>query len=173
MGNSRQRPFKHYACQPFDSLSSRTPIATSTVTATTRRFMRCSSMRVTTPILPLAGSGCNADRNGSPEVPYRTRRASQRTAARRGWSSASTTVPVAASISSSACARRVGVLRPTAGWQAVQCESSRLTRVRGVPLIEAAGSRVDLLHTRLLPQGSGKFLQGDQYTSPSTNSGLS
>ena len=27
---------------------------------------------------------------------------------------------------------------PTAGWQAVQCEGLRLTRVRGVPLIEAA-----------------------------------
>ncbi len=46
-----------------------------------------------------------------PSIPCLTRRASQRTAARCGWSSASTTVPVAASIRSSACARRTGVLR--------------------------------------------------------------
>ena len=50
-------------------------------------------------------------RNGSPEVPCRTRRASQRTAARCGGSSASTTVSAAASIRSSACVRRTGVLR--------------------------------------------------------------
>jgi len=50
-------------------------------------------------------------RNGSPRVPCRTRRASQRTAARCAWSSASTMVSAAASIRSSACARRTGVLR--------------------------------------------------------------
>ena len=45
--------------------------------------------------------------------PYRcrTRRAGQRTAARCAWSSASTRVLVAASIRSSACAKRTGVLR--------------------------------------------------------------
>ena len=50
-------------------------------------------------------------RNGSPEVPCQRRRARQRTAARCGWSPASTTVSAAASIRSSACARRLGVLR--------------------------------------------------------------
>ena len=46
-----------------------------------------------------------------PIIPCRTRRARHRTAARCGCSSASTTVSAAASIRSSACVRRTGVVR--------------------------------------------------------------
>ena len=60
---------------------------------------------------PTAGWSKPLPKNGPPRVPYRARRASQRTAARCGGSSASTTVSAAASIRSSACARRSGVLR--------------------------------------------------------------